>query len=99
MIYIMPKKKSKKVEPEPEPELVLEPEHECACYSPETCTGDCPAVEEIVLVKPEPEPEPEKPRILRPCERVRTADDLERRRQNRLLRDSQRAEYLKANPL
>ena len=99
MIYIMPKKKSKKVEPEPEPELVLEPEHECACYSPETCTGDCPAVEEIVLAKPEPEPEPEKPRILRPCERVRTADDLERRRQNRLLRDSQRAEYLKANPL
>tara|TARA_R110000823_G_scaffold104879_1_gene223058 strand:- start:174 stop:584 length:411 start_codon:yes stop_codon:yes gene_type:complete len=132
-----PKKKVKPVEPV----LVLEPE--CACYSPETCTGDCPAVEEIVpvkparkkpppkkkkVVKPEPEPEPEpellsdtdedeesgganfvyepepepekpaKPRVLRPCERVKSPRELEERRQRRLLRDAARAEYLKENP-
>ena len=101
MIYIMPKKKGKQVEfePEPEPELVLEPE--CACYSPETCTGECPAIEEIAPVKPEPEPEPEpepvKPKKLRPCERVKTPEELERRRLHRLKRNASRAAYLKAN--
>ena len=88
-----PKKKVKPVEPV----LVLEPE--CACYSPETCTGDCPAIEEIAPVKPEPEPEPEpvKPKKLRPCERVKTPEELERRRLHRLKRNASRAAYLKAN--
>ena len=80
---------SQVVEPEPEPEP--EPEHECACYSPEECSGDCPAIEESggpnFIYEPEPEPvaeqpaslEPE-PKPLRPCERVLGPEEIERRR-------------------
>mgnify|MGYP003661950624 CR=1 FL=1 len=61
--------------------LEPEPEHECACYSPEECSGDCPAMEGPPLsdVSEEPEPEPE-PKPLRPCERVLGPEEIERRR-------------------
>tara|TARA_R110000824_G_scaffold140549_1_gene306548 strand:+ start:346 stop:672 length:327 start_codon:yes stop_codon:yes gene_type:complete len=106
MIYIMPKKKSKvKVEPEVVVQVVEpEPEHECACYSPETCSGECPAIEESGLV-PEPElelvpvPEPEPVKKLRPCERVFTPEDLERIRLHRektAIEDAEVIEYLES---
>ena len=89
----MPKKKSKvKVEPEVVVQVV-EPEHECACYSPETCSGECPAIEESGLV---PEPEPVKPKKLRPCERVFTPEELERRRVHTERRLARKAAYLAA---
>lgn len=101
MIYIMPKKKSKvKFEPEVVVQVV-EPEPECACYSPETCTGECPAIEESGLVPepelelvPVPEPVPVKPKKLRPCERVKTPEELERRRLHTEKRLARKAAYL-----
>tara|TARA_R110000824_G_scaffold266644_3_gene455643 strand:+ start:242 stop:568 length:327 start_codon:yes stop_codon:yes gene_type:complete len=81
---------SQVVEPEPEPE------HECACYSPEECSGDCPAIEESggpnFIYEPEPEPEPE-PKPLRPCERVLGPEEIERRR---LDTEKRRANKLKS---
>ena len=104
-------KKSKvKVVPPVDPELLAqvlevvaqvvepEPEHECACYSPEECSGDCPAIEESggpnFIYEPEPEPEPE-PKPLRPCERVFTPEEIRRRRLDSEKRRANKAEYLK----
>ena len=101
----MPKKTKVKAQvPLPEPEvplplLVAEVEP-CACYSPETCSGDCPAIEgpaeepQVELPEPEPEPEPVKPKKLRPCERIRTPEDIERKRLHTEKRRASRAAYL-----
>ena len=95
----MPKKKSKvKVVPEVVPEVEPEPEPECACYSPETCSGDCPAIEESggpnFIYEPEPEPEPKPVKRLRPCERVLTPEEIEHQRLHTEARRAKKAAYL-----
>jgi len=44
--------------------------------------------------EPEPEPVPVKPKKLRPCERIRTPEDIERQRLHTEKRRASRAAYL-----
>ena len=87
----MPKKN--KVKPLPQP---VEPEPEVHHEEPEPEVPHDEPEPEVPHDEPEPEPEPVpvKPKKLRPCERIRTPEDIERQRLHTESRRAKRAAYL-----
>ena len=84
----MPKKN--KVKPLPQP---VEPEPEVPHEEPEE-PEESGGANFIYEPEPEPEPVPVKPKKLRPCERIRTPEDIERQRLHTESRRAKRAAYL-----